>query len=198
MRLGLAFKAFFQILMNRQAADAYRRLIDTATKSGSVPDAAVVADASTTTSKSEASATTKSAARRDAVPAKPLRNDAITLLATLQRESRLIDLLQESLDDYSDQQVGAAARDVIRDARKSMERMFAIVPLTEQVEGDSMQTEGEVDPGRIRLIGNVQGNGPFCGAITHHGWEASKCELPSWSGRAESSRVIAPIELEVD
>ena len=48
----------------------------------------------------------------------PRRSDAITLLAALQREARFVDLVQEPLGEYSDDQIGAAARDVLRDCRE--------------------------------------------------------------------------------
>ncbi|MGV2334905.1 MAG UNVERIFIED_CONTAM: DUF2760 domain-containing protein [Planctomycetaceae bacterium] len=48
-------------------------------------------------------------------PAKPQRSEAISLLATLQREGRLLDFLKEPIDAYSDAQIGAAVRDIHRD-----------------------------------------------------------------------------------
>ena len=39
-----------------------------------------------------------------------------------------MDLCQESLDQYSDEQMGAAARNVIRDCRKVLHRFFALTP----------------------------------------------------------------------
>ena len=31
----------------------------------------------------------------------------------------------------------------------------------------------------------------------HHGWEAAKCEVPTWSGGKEAALVVAPAEVEV-
>lgn len=183
MNLGLAIKAFFQILFNRETATAYGRLAS----GEAVAESSAKAEPAATEAKPSAVA----------APAKPQHSDAISLLAALQREARFVDLVQESLDAYNDEQVGAAARDVLRDSKKVIDRMFAIQPLTDAEEGDSMQTPAEVDPGQIRLTGNVHGDAPFQGTIAHHGWKASKCELPRWSGSAESDRVIAPIELEI-
>ena len=39
-----------------------------------------------------------------------------------------------------------------------------------------------IDAGRYRLIGNVAGQPPFHGRLVHHGWEATVCQLPAWSG----------------
>ena len=82
------------------------------------------------------------------VPAKPkppTRNDAITLLATLQREARFVDIVMEPLGDYSDAQVGAATRDVLRDCGKTLERLFNICPVIDAAEGASHDTPATVD-----------------------------------------------------
>jgi hypothetical protein len=128
---------------------------------------------------------------------KPSRNDALTLLATLQREARLVDFLQESLDGYADAQIGAAVRDIHRDARSAVQRMFDLKPLTETAEGDALEVAAGADAVRYRLTGNVAGSPPYRGVVRHHGWQAAKCELPEWTGDAEAQNVVAPIEVEV-
>lgn len=130
-------------------------------------------------------------------PAKPTRSDAVTLLATLQREARLIDLVQESLDGYSDAQVGAAARDVLRNCRKVLDQSFAIQPIRSEPEGATLELATGYDPGVYRLTGNVAGTGPFRGSVVHHGWKISQCQLPTWSGSREAAEVVAAVELEV-
>lgn len=128
---------------------------------------------------------------------KPTRNDALTLLAALQREARLVDFLQESLDGYADAQIGAAVRDVHRDARSVIQRMFDLKPLTDKAEGETLEVAAGADAVRYRLTGNVAGSPPFRGTVRHHGWQAAKCELPEWTGGAEAQNVVAPIEVEV-
>ena len=130
-------------------------------------------------------------------PKSPIRSDAITLLATLQREARFVDLAQESLDGYTDAQVGAAARDVLRDCRKVLERLFAVKPVLGQDEGAAVEVPAGFDAARFRLSGNVAGEGPFRGRLVHPGWEAAKCELPVWSGSEASARIVAPAEVEL-
>ena len=61
-------------------------------------------------------------------PNRPVRSDAITLLATLQRKARFVDFIQESLAGYSDAQIGAVARDVHRDSAAVINRLFALKP----------------------------------------------------------------------
>jgi hypothetical protein len=128
---------------------------------------------------------------------KPVRSEAVTLLATLQREARFVDFIKEPLDGYSDAQIGAAARDVHRDCAKVLDRLFAIRALNDQEEGSSLEVPAGFDAGRYRLTGNVAGNPPFRGRLVHHGWEAAEVQLPEWSGTQQSARVIAPIEVEL-
>jgi hypothetical protein len=33
--------------------------------------------------------------------------------------------------------------------------------------------------------------------MVHHGWEAAKCELPSWSGSRKAAGVVAAVEVEL-
>jgi len=125
------------------------------------------------------------------------RSPAVTLLATLQREARFLDFVMEPLDDYGDAQVGAAARDVHRDLGTVVQRIFAPEPLTGDEEGSRVRVPAGFDPSRYRLTGNVAGEPPFEGALRHHGWKAGKCEMPAWTGGADSAQVVAPSEVEV-
>ena len=127
----------------------------------------------------------------------PVRSEAITLLATLQREARFVDFIQESLAGYSDAQIGAVARDVHRDSAAVIDRLFAMKPAAPQEEGAQVDVPAGFDAGRFRLTGNVSGEPPFSGRLVHPGWEAAKCELPTWTGSKESARVVAPAEVEI-
>jgi len=135
--------------------------------------------------------------KKNSIPAKPIRNDAISLLAALQREARLIDLIQEPLSEYSDEQIGAAARDVLRDTRSSLARMIELRPVVDAEDGADFETPASFDAGCFRLTGNVSGEPPFKGKLAHHGWLAAKCEIPSWTGSKDAAQVIAPAEIEV-
>ncbi|HEX6985883.1 MAG TPA: DUF2760 domain-containing protein [Planctomycetaceae bacterium] len=132
---------------------------------------------------------------KPAPPPKPARSEALTLLETLQREARLIDFLKEDIAAYQDAQVGAAVRDVHRDAAKVLERLFALRAVLDQTEGSPV-TVGGSDAGRVRFVGNVR-EGATSGTLVHHGWVATKVELPVWSGPKEAERVVAPAEVEV-
>jgi hypothetical protein len=130
------------------------------------------------------------------VPKKPLRSDAVSLLATLQREGRLVDFLKEPIEGYSDAQVGAAVRDIHRDCGSVLERQFAIRPVLEQSEGSSVELGSKTNAG-IKLSGKVGLGNPASGTLVHHGWQATKCEVPVWTGDAESASLISPAEVEV-
>jgi hypothetical protein len=130
-------------------------------------------------------------------PSRPIRSEALTLLATLQREARFVDFIQEPLAGYSDAQIGAAARDVHRDCGKVLQRLFAFRPIVAGQEGAEVEVPAGFDPGRYRLTGNVTGQPPFRGRLVHPGWEATTCELPTWSGTEAAARVVSPVEVEL-
>lgn len=116
---------------------------------------------------------------------------AVQILSILQRDARLIDFLMEDISAYSDEQVGAAVRDVQQQARKSMERYLQLAPVIDGVEG----TYTKADVADIKLIGNVPANGKAPGGMLRHkGWRAAKVELPS----AAPGNVLAPAEIEVE
>lgn len=130
-------------------------------------------------------------------PIAPTRSEALSLLAVLQREGRLVDFLKENLSGYTDAQIGAAVRDVHRDCAAVLDRLFALRPVRNEAEGASLEIPAGFDAGRVRLTGNVAGGGPYRGSLRHAGWEATRCEVPAWSGSAEAAKVIAPAEVEV-
>lgn len=133
--------------------------------------------------------------KRPEAPKRPQRSEALTLLATLQREARLVDFLKESIGEYSDAQIGAAVRDIHRDSAGVLDRLFRIRPIETHEEGAEIQAPAEAD--RYRLIGTVRGVPPHRGRLVHHGWEATKCEVPEWSGNSDASQVIVPVEVEL-
>jgi hypothetical protein len=150
---------------------------------------------STLKSGAPAEAETKKIAK--AVEIKPARSEALTLLAALQREARLVDFLMEPLDGYSDQQVAAAVRDIQSDSRKVLERMFALKPLRTENEGANITVPAGFDAAAFKLTGNVAGEAPYTGELMHPGWTASKLDLPVWQGTDSSANIVAPAEIEL-
>jgi hypothetical protein len=178
MRLWLALRVFFRTLFEKETAGQVQRLLVAG------PPAEKLAER-------------PPAAAAPSKPAGPQRSDALTLLAALQREARFIDFLKEPLDGFSDAQIGAVARDVHRDCCKVVERWFALAPIAQQQEGDEITLAPGFDAGRYRMTGRVAGEPPYRGRLVHHGWEATRCETPVWTGSDDSSRVVAPVEVEV-
>jgi len=127
----------------------------------------------------------------------PKRSEALTLLAVLQREARLVDFIQEPITGYTDAQIGAAARTVHDACLEVFQRIFSLEPLRQEPDGSQIEVPAGADSAEFRLVGNVGGSGPFRGTLAHPGWRAGKCELPAWTGRTESALVIAPCEVEL-
>ena len=119
---------------------------------------------------------------------------AVQILSILQRDARLIDFLMEDISGYSDEQVGAAVRDVQEQARKSMERYLRLQPVIDGVEGTYTKTDA-LDATGVKLIGKVPASGKAPGGtLRHKGWKADKVELPS----TPPGNVLAPAEIEVE
>ncbi len=119
---------------------------------------------------------------------------AVQILGILQRESRLIDFLMEDITPYSDEQVGAAVRDVQTQAKQALDRYMKLAPVVDAVEETPVQTAG-LEATSYKLIGNVPANGKAAsGLLRHKGWKAEKTDLPS----SKPSAIVAPAELEVE
>lgn len=183
MSIVVAFRAFFAVLFNSQTARAIETVLDS--------DGAVVDQLAPGSVQPEPAKTIAA----PATVAKPIRNDAVTLLATLQREARLIDLIQEPLDQYSDAQVGAAARPCLSQCRATLSRIFELRPLLAQSEGQSVDVPESPSPLRFQWVGDA-GAGKPSGTLVHAGWQASRCELAQWTGSAEDANVIAAAQIE--
>src|SRR5262245_22713668 len=145
-RLLLAFRAFFAVLFDRARAQRVEQCLLPAPAAESGPKPAA------------------------AKPPSARRSDAVQLLATLQREARLVDFLLEPIAAYTDAQVGAAARNVHRDGQGVLARAFGLEPLMSESEGASMEVPAGFDAARIRLSGQVTGSPPYRGTLVHAGW----------------------------
>lgn len=176
-RILLAFRVFLRTLFSSTVAEQVAKVFD-----GSLPAPTPVAVPQP---------------KLPPAPKPPVRSDAITLLATLQREARFVDFIEESLAGYTDAQIGAAARDVHRDCGAVLKRLFALKPTATEAEGAEVEISAGFDPNRWRLTGNVAGEPPFQGRLVHPGWEATICELPTWSGSSTAARIVAPAEVEL-
>jgi hypothetical protein len=125
-----------------------------------------------------------------------LHGSALAVLATLQREGRLIDFLKEDMAAFSDGEVGAAARVVHTGCRKVFSDYFAVEPILKDEEGATVKVPAGFDPQRIRLTGNIAGQPPFRGTLKHHGWVATEVRLPAVAETLDP-RVLAAAEVEL-
>jgi len=171
-RISLAFRSFFSILFSGSLP------ADIAQAFGYAKPAPVKAAPVAAPPKPQASAA----------------DGAVQMLGILQRDSRLVDFLMEDITAYTDDQVGAAIRDVQVQAKQTLERYLKLQPVIDAVEETTVTTLG-LDSASYKLIGKVPANGKAAsGVLRHRGWKAAHVDLPS----AKSSTILAPAELEVE
>ncbi len=178
-RIAVAFQAFFQALFNREVAERVGLALKASAEQPKLEQP-------------------KPSEKKTAPPPKkPARSEAVTLLAALQREARFLDFVQEPLDGLSDEQIGAATRDIHRNLAAVINRMFGPQPVLSESEGAAIEVPQGFDAGKYRLIGQVAGEPPFRGTLTHHGWQVAACQLPEWTGTPAAASIIAPAEVEI-
>ena len=179
-RISAAFKCFFSILFSGELpADVARSF-----GYSKMP----VAKSATS---SAPAAPTPAAPKPQAGP----NDGAVQILAILQRDARMVDFLMEDISAYSDDQVGAAARDVHDQAREALQRYLKLAPVVDGVEGVYVKTDS-VAKGAFKLVGNVPPNGKAPGGLLRHkGWKADKVDLPA---AAPAGGLLVPAEIEVE
>ena len=119
---------------------------------------------------------------------------ALQLLGILQRDARLIDFLMEDISGYTDDQIGAAVRELHNSARESVSRYFTLQPVIDGVEGAYAKAPAEA--AAVKFTGNVPAKPPAGGTLRHRGWRASKADLPNL-GKVDPA-LIAPAEIEIE
>ncbi len=184
-RIFLAFRCFFNILFHGQLSDA--ALTDLGLSRRSAPASAKGAPA-----KPAAPATAAAAAP----PAVKTSDGALQILAILQRDARLIDFLMEDIAGYSDDQIGAAVRELHDQCRDAVSRYVTLQPVIDGVEGTFTQAPSK-DPNVVKFIGNVPASPPPGGILRHKGWRAAKVDLPTIGARQDAA-ILAPAEIEIE
>jgi uncharacterized protein DUF2760 len=121
---------------------------------------------------------------------------ALQLLALLQREGRFIDFLEEDLSGFPDDRIGGVARVVHEGCRRALREHVELEAVRGEDEGARVRLETGFDAGRVKLVGNVQGEGPFEGVLRHRGWQAREVRLPTLV-RGADARLLAPAEVEL-
>ena len=179
-RVSLAFGSFFSTLSN----PGYAARVQDLREQGDL-DAA------------PAPVATPAPAPVAVVPLKEASPDAaLQLLALLQRDARLIDFTQESLSGYSDADIGAASRLVHEGCAKVLREHFTLEPVRPEAEGSRLTLAQGFDARAIRLTGNVVGQAPFVGALSHRGWRATDVRLPQLTEQHDAT-VLAQAEVEL-
>jgi len=177
-RIVLAFRSFFNILFSGTLSDGVLNGLRL-TRRGAAA--------------SKPTATGK--AGPAAPPAVRVSDGALQLLAILQRDARLVDFLMEDIAAYSDDQVGAAVRELHDLCRDSLRRAVALEPVIDGVEGTFAKAPS-ADSSVVKFIGNVPAKPPSGGILRHKGWKAVKIDLPALAGK--DAAVIAPAEIEIE
>ena len=189
-KLSLAFKSFFSLLFSGKlpedvliALNLTRRVV---MPQASKPAAAAAAPA-------EAAKAIESAKASDG---------AVQILAILQREARLIDFLEEDIGPYTDEQVGAAVRDIHKNSRAALERLVTLKPVVDGVEGTNTNLASAgldaKDTTRLRIVGKVPADGKVdSGLLRHRGWRVEKIDLPA-TPMGKKAAILAPAEIEVE
>lgn len=170
-RLGLAFGAFFRILFDALFAARVQQL---------------------PAGEPEAHAPAPEPPRLHSAPAE----SALQLLGLLQREGRLLDFLMEDMSSYGDAEIGAAARVVHDQCHKALIAHVTLERIRGEDEGSRVSVPAGFSAGEIRLVGQLTGQAPFSGVLTHAGWRARAIELPKLSD-GHDVHVLAPAEVEV-
>ena len=176
-RILLAFRAFFNILFHGRLSDALASSLGLSRRAAAPASAA----------KPSASA---------AAPAVQTSDGALQMLGILQRDSRLLDFLMEDVAAYSDDQIGAAVRELHDQCRDSVSRYVTLQPVIDGVEGTFVQAPSK-DPNLVKFVGNVPAKAPSGGTLRHKGWRAAKVNLPALAAKQDAT-ILAPAEIEIE
>jgi len=183
-RIVLAFRCFFNLLFSGELSPETLTALNL-TRRGASPSAGPKPAAPKT-----------AAAAAPAAPAVRTSDGALQLLGILQRDSRLVDFLMEDITSYSDDQVGAAVRELHDQCRDAVSRYVKLEPVVDGVEGTYAKSPGK-DANLVKFVGNVPAQTPPGGTLRHKGWRATKVDLPALSGKQDAT-VIAPAEIEIE
>jgi hypothetical protein len=123
------------------------------------------------------------------------RDGALQMLGILQRDARLLDFLMEDIRGYSDDQVGAAVRNLHEQCRQALDRYVKLSPVIDGVEGAYTKID-TVESSAVKLLGNVPASGKASGGtLRHRGWRADKLEIPT---PGKQVHILAPAEVEIE
>ena len=195
-RLAIAMGSFFAIVGNAQLAGNVVRLRGGEALAADVPAPEPITTVVEKIVEKPVEVTVeKLVEKRIEVPVQTA-TAAYQLLGLLQREARFVDFVQEDVTGYSDAEIGAAARVVHGGCRKVLREHIVLEAVRGEPEGSRVTLPAGFDATSTRVTGNVVGEPPFTGTLTHRGWRASEARLPQLAD-AEVARVIAQAEVEL-
>jgi hypothetical protein len=174
LKIGLAFSCFFSLLFGGELSGDTIAALGLTKKSVAPPPKPVA-------------------------PPPPVRgasDGALQFLGILQRDSRLVDFLMEDIKSYSDDQVGAAVRELHDQCRDAVARYVTLQPVIDGVEGTFAKAPS-ADPNVVKFIGNVPAKPPAGGTLRHKGWRAVKIDLPALAAKQDAA-ILAPAEIEIE
>src|ERR1035437_5226862 len=173
-RIVLAFRAFFSLVFSGELSAEILIALNLSRRSPAAP--------------------AKAAA--PAAPAVRASDGALQILGILQRDSRLIDFLMEDVSVYSDDQIGAAVRELHDQCRDAIARYVTLAPVIDGVEGTYAKAPAQ-DANLVKFVGNVPAKPPAGGTLRHKGWRATKVALPNLAAKQDAT-IIAPAEIEIE
>jgi Mg/Co/Ni transporter MgtE len=127
----------------------------------------------------------------------PDAHGPVLLLSLLQQDGRLVDFLFEDIENYDDDQIGAAVREIHSKCRKALNKYLTIESVRPEKEGDVVPISAGFDPSAIRITGKVSDKVPMFGTLRHRGWRATRVALPPRPTGADPN-VIMAAEVEVE
>jgi len=175
-RIVLAFRAFFSLVFSGELSAEILIALNLSRRSSAAP--------------------AKAAAPVPAASAVRASDGALQILGILQRDSRLIDFLMEDVSAYSDDQIGAAVRELHDQCRDAIARYVTLAPVIDGVEGTYAKAPAQ-DANLVKFVGNVPAKPPAGGTLRHKGWRATKVELPNLAAKQDAT-IIAPAEIEIE
>jgi uncharacterized protein DUF2760 len=178
-RISLAFRSFFSLLFQGRLSDNVQSALGLTRRSAGT-----------------AAPSPASKAPPPGPPAVKTTDGALQILSILQRDARLIDFLMEDISGYTDDQVGAAVRELHDQCRDAIARYVTLQPVIDGVEGTFTQAPTK-DPNVVKFVGNVPAQPPSGGLLRHKGWRATKVDLPAL-GVKQDAAVLAPAEIEIE
>ena len=183
-RIALAFHSFFSIVSRPDFAASVERL-----------------HAGGQTPSTRPTPSTEAEAAQPAAPLPAAEQGfpdaaALQLLGLLQREARFVDFIREDVASYSDADIGAASRVVHEGCRKVLSEHFDIEPVRSEDEGSRITLAAGFDAAAVRLTGNVVGQPPFVGRLSHRGWRVTASRLPRLA-ETHDPAILAQAEVEL-